>query len=89
MTASAIEPAFDTNLPGLKFVGRGDSFASRSGWPSSARYAYRCARCGSVMPADSVEYFMCRCGAMFLDVDAGRFGSSLGDVNVLVYEAAT
>jgi hypothetical protein len=29
--------------------------------------------------------YACDCGAMYLDADAGRFGSRLGDENVLVY----
>jgi hypothetical protein len=37
------------------------------------------------MPANSADYFGCKCGAMFLDVDAGRFGSTLGDQSIQVY----
>ena len=37
------------------------------------------------MPGEHVDYFTCSCGAMRLDPDAGRFGSSLGDLNILVY----
>jgi hypothetical protein len=38
------------------------------------------------MPAGQDGYYSCRCGAMRLNIDAGRFGSWLGDLNVLVYE---
>jgi len=38
-----------------------------------------------MMRADRDDDFGCECGAMRLDADAGRFGSRLGDENVLVY----
>jgi hypothetical protein len=37
------------------------------------------------MPADTTSDFACGCGCMRLDADAGRFGSRLGDDNVLTY----
>ena len=37
------------------------------------------------MSAAHDDYFACRCGAMRLDIDAGRFGSRQGDENILVY----
>jgi hypothetical protein len=37
------------------------------------------------MRATHHGYFACSCKAMHLDWDAGRFGSSYGDENILVY----
>jgi hypothetical protein len=37
------------------------------------------------MPADFNDYFTCTCGAMQLDIDAGRFGSQFGDKSIEVY----
>ena len=37
------------------------------------------------MPADHGDHYGCECGAMRLDIDSGRFGSQLGDENILVY----
>ena len=38
------------------------------------------------MPSLKNEYYDCQCRAMYLDVGAGRFGSTHGDGNILVYE---
>jgi hypothetical protein len=70
------------DLPNLEFVGRG---SPTSGWDRSPRLVYRCESCGSIMRADRNDYFVCVCGAMSLDVDAGRFGSKLGDHAILTY----
>jgi hypothetical protein len=37
------------------------------------------------MPGENGDYFTCECRAMSLDADACRFGSVLGDQNILVY----
>ncbi len=37
------------------------------------------------MPADQNDYFNCACGAMNLDIDMRRFGSSFGDDAILTY----
>jgi hypothetical protein len=37
------------------------------------------------MPADHDDYFTCSCGAMHLDIGAGRFGSNFGDSAILTY----
>jgi len=37
------------------------------------------------MHADFDDYFNCSCGAMHLDRDAGRFGSTFGDDAILTY----
>jgi hypothetical protein len=78
-----MEPEFPYELDGYKFVGRGPG---KSGWSTSPDLIYRCVKCGDWMRANGSEYFHCKCGAMSLDVDYGRFGSSLGDKNILTYE---
>ncbi len=81
-----IEPDFSLAIEGYTFVGRGPGFGSTSGgWSSSRQLLYRCAKCGSTMTADQNNDFRCYCGAVSLDSDAGRFGSTLGDHNILVY----
>ena len=77
-----ISPTFDTELPGFELAGRGSTSA---GWSRDPSTSYRCAQCGSVMPASQDDFFECECGAMFLDVDYHRFGSQLGDHNIFVY----
>jgi len=46
---------------------------------------FRCIRCGCYMSAASDESCECFCGALYLDADASRFGSSLGDAQIEVY----
>lgn len=70
-------------LRDLDFLGPGPP--STRGWDRSPDLFYRCSRCGSVMPADFNDYFTCTCGAMSLDIDAGRFGSHFGDKSIEVY----
>ena len=45
----------------------------------------RCIRCDDFIPLDPDENRNCRCGALHLDRDAGRFGSSLGDNQIEIY----
>jgi hypothetical protein len=69
-------------IPGHEFVRRG---ASDSGWSRSADLLYACEKCGSTMRGDRNDYFNGACGAMHLDIGAGRFGSKLGDHAILTY----
>jgi hypothetical protein len=78
-----IEPKFDHQLKGYRYLGRGPS---ESWWSRSSKLIYRCVECGDVMKADHNDYFNCSCGSLHLDIDYGRFGSDLGDNNILVYE---
>jgi len=78
-----MEPTFPYELAGYRYLGRGPD---ATGWSRSSARAYRCVRCGDVMPGDHADYFECRCGAMALDYGYSRFGSDLGDQNILVYE---
>jgi len=68
-------------VPGYEFIRRGTT----GGWSRSADLLYLCERCGSAMRADHDDYFNCSCGAMHLDIDAGRFGSQFGDNAILTY----
>jgi hypothetical protein len=53
--------------------------------PAAPDLLYVCEKCGVGMPADRNDDFICACGAMHLDVDAGRFGSRFGDDAILTY----
>ena len=82
-----IEPVFPLELEGFKFLGRGPAATgSKNSWPQRWRLYYRCAKCGSMMYSKTKDYFDCKCGAMHLDIDHGRFGSNFGDQNILVYK---
>jgi hypothetical protein len=84
--AQIIQPSFNLELPRHTFLGRGPSASGgQRGWRRSGHLYYRCAVCGDLMCAAHDDYFDCRCGAMSLDIDAGRFGSNHGDDNILVY----
>ena len=78
------EPPDGMQLAGHQFVGRGPD-GGTGGWTRANRLIYRCAKCGTLMPAEHGDDFQCACGAMLLDGDAGRFGSRYGDENILVY----
>jgi len=78
-----IEPSFSYELDDYDYIGRGPG---STGWSRSSVLAYRCVKCGTVMPADYDDYFNCECGAMHLDIGYCRFGSKFGDNNILVYE---
>jgi hypothetical protein len=68
----------------LRFVSIGPP---RDGWPRTPGIFYRCLNCGYVMAAESMEYDTCFCGSMHRDVDAGRFGSNLGDRSIETLES--
>jgi hypothetical protein len=78
-----IEPHFAYEIEGYKYLGRG---CGGTGWSRQEGLYYRCAKCGDMMPAPFNDYYNCKCSAMHLDIDAGRFGSQFGDQNILRYE---
>src|SRR5579885_2538884 len=78
-----IEPNFAYELDGYLYLGRG---TGGGGWSRSKCFYYRCAQCGDMMRGDQNDYFSCKCNAMHLDIDAGRFGSTYGDQNILRYQ---
>lgn len=81
-----IEPKFNIEIKGLKFLGRGSKASGTgAGWSRSKDIIYKCVVCGSEMSASHNDYWNCKCGAIHLDIHAGRFGSKYGDGNILVY----
>jgi hypothetical protein len=72
----------DQIKPNLEFVCWGPP---ARGLPRTGDLVYCCATCRTTKPADHASYFSCACGAMRLDFDAGRFGSSGGDQAILTY----
>jgi hypothetical protein len=81
-------PSTGLRLAGHVFLGRGPEATGRSNAWRLRGHAFRCARCGGVMPADQRGYFDCPCGAFHVDWDMLRIGSQLGDANILVYRPA-
>jgi hypothetical protein len=78
-------PLAGTSLAGYVFLGRGPGATGDGGGWFLAGHACRCARCGDFIPANIIDYFSCSCGALHIDPDYCRLGSSLGDENILVY----
>lgn len=81
-----IKLEFELDIEGLRFLGRGSTASSFiPGWSRSESIVYRCANCGDILSASYNDYWNCKCNAMYIDIDAGRFGSRFGDNNILVY----
>jgi hypothetical protein len=82
-----IQPKFNLKIDGMKFLGRGSKASGKQmGWSSNENIIYKCVECGSEMLASHNDYWNCKCGAIHLDFEAGRFGSNYGDENILVYK---
>ncbi len=87
MNDNLIEPIFDTELEGYRFIGRGpEATGTKPGWERNDSLHFRCAKCGSIMKSTISNNYSCECGAMFVDADYHRFGSNYGDQNILVYK---
>ena len=83
---SDVLPPDGMEANGYTFLGRGPGASGQSGgWSRSPDLFLRCASCGDFMQASRNDYFTCSCSAMHLDFHGGRFGSRLGDQNILVY----
>jgi hypothetical protein len=67
------------------YLGNGPAATGGSGWSMRADLYARCIRCGDFVSLDPTEYDHCGCGAIRKDIDAGRFGSSLGDDAIEIY----
>lgn len=81
-----VKPKFNIEINGLTFLGRGPKVSGAgAGWSRNEDIIYKCVVCGSEMPASHNDYWNCKCSAIHLDFDAGRFGSKYGDENILVY----
>ena len=71
---------------GYTYLGNGPAATGGgSGWAMRSDLFARCIRCGSYVSLDPTEYGECQCGALHKDVDAGRFGSRLGDEAIEIY----
>jgi hypothetical protein len=72
---------------GYEYLGKGPA-ATGDGlaWAMRADLYARCVRCGDLMSLAPDEPARCRCGALHKDPDAGRFGSSLGDKTIEIYQ---
>lgn len=71
---------------GYIYLGNGPA-ATNGGQEWSMRpdlYA-RCIGCGGFVSLDPTEYGGCDCGALYKDIDAGRFGSNHGDHAIEIY----
>ena len=58
-------------------VGTGPSATGPGlGWQMHAKYYAKCPRCSDLISMDPDENATCRCGSLYKDADAGRFGSA-------------
>ena len=71
------------SLEGYKFLGKGSTRGA--GWLRDHDIYYMCVKCKDMMWSQHDDYFECKCGAMYLDIDGARFGSNFGDDAVLLY----
>ena len=70
-----------------RFLGNGPTATgSGAGWTMSAELYARCPRCRYLVSLSPTETAQCTCGALHKDADAGRFGSSLGDEAIEIYQ---
>ncbi|MEP5338963.1 MAG: hypothetical protein ABJL44_19420 [Algibacter sp.] len=75
-----INPKFNLDIEGMTFLGRGSKvFGNEKGRSRSENIIYKCVECGSEMNVSHNDYWNCKCGAIHLNFDAGRFGSNYGD----------
>ena len=70
------------------YLGNGPAATgSSSGWTMSSSLYFKCIECGYMMCGDAQQSESCFCWKLHIDVDAGRFGSQLGDDKIEVYRA--
>ncbi len=82
-----IEPKFNANLSGYTYLGRGPKATGiDNGWQRDDSIYMRCVVCGDIVSSLREEDYSCECGAMYIDHSYYRFGSTHGDINVLVYK---
>ncbi len=81
-----IEPKFDILLIDYTYLGRGpDATGIEKGWQRDESIYMRCVVCGDIMPSIIEADYSCECGSMFVDYHYNRFGSTHGDLNIMVY----
>ena len=73
------------NVEGIdyKYIRNG---CGRTGWTMSQNIFYRCIDCGYLMNGNPYTDDRCTCGKLTTDTGFGRFGSTLGDDAIEVYE---
>jgi len=57
------------------------------GWATRSDLFGRCYRCGDLLSLSPDKDQSCRCGCLYKDVGAGRFGSTAGDDSIAVYRS--
>jgi hypothetical protein len=76
------------DVPGYKFVVWGPAATgSRVGWAARSDLFGRCTRCGDLLSLYPDKDESCRCGHLYKDVGAGRFGSADGDDSIAIYRS--
>jgi hypothetical protein len=72
---------------GYEYLGNGPAATGDGpGWTMRADLYARCVRCGDLMSLARDESAQCSCRALHKDTEAGRFGSSLGDDAIEIYQ---
>ena len=70
-----------------KYLGNGcKATGADKGWIMSKELYFRCVDCGYIMNGDLQKDDGCPCRKLHKDSGFGRFGSSLGDDAIEVYE---
>jgi len=75
-------------MPGDSFelLGYGPAATgSEYGWRMRADLYAKCPRCSEMLTLDPAKSAGCSCGSLWLDAEAGRFGSSMGDAAIEIY----
>jgi len=57
-----------------------------TGWNMRNGLILRCNSCGGILECDTTGNIKCECEKLFIDFDAGRVSSTLGDAYIEVYE---
>ncbi len=74
------------DVEGYTFLGWGPTATGPGGgWHIRSDLVARCHRCGDLIDLWSEVDENCRCGRLFKDASAGRFGHSDGDASIAIY----
>jgi len=63
-----------------------DATGGGLGWSMTSNLLARCRTCGEYLSLDPNDTASCLCGDLNKDMDAGRFGSRLGDGAIDIYQ---